>query len=199
MANADKPDDAEMLEPDGEPAQPPQAKRSERRRDNDDKPDRDDDEFDDRDDRDRRDDDYHPRGRKVHYDEDGYEITSDHSLWALFAHIGVFVVGFIAPLVIMIVYRQKSPFVVRHAKESLNHQISLTLLVFLFMAVGTAIGFGVWAATQEPAAGFITGYVLFMLGTVGIGIFNIVTLIMGTIAAANYREYRYPFTLRLIG
>src|SRR5438477_7156900 len=102
----DKPtDDAEMLEPDAEPAPPPQAKRSSRRRD-----DHDDDEYDDRDD------DYH-RGRKVHYDEDGSEITSEFAMWAVFAHIGVFLLGFIAPLVIWIAFRHKSPFVVRHAKE----------------------------------------------------------------------------------
>jgi uncharacterized protein len=184
------PDDAEMLEPDADPAPPPRAQRSQRRRD--------DDEYDDRD-RDRRDDEYHPRGRKVHYDEDGYEITSDHSMWALFCHIGVFAFGFISPLVILIVFRQRSPFVVRHAKESLNHQITLTLLVFLFMAVGTAIGFGVYLATQDGWAGFIVGYALAIIAAFAIGILNTVTLILATIAAAKYREYRYPFTMRLIG
>ncbi len=188
MPDDKTPDDPEMLDPDVAPDPPPQqAKRASRREDDDY-------------DRDDRDDDYHhPSGRKVHYDEDGYEITSEQSMWALFAHIGVFVVGFIAPLVILIIYNRKSSFVARHARESLNHQISLTLLVFLCMAVAVAIGFGVYAATQQPPAGLIVGYVLFLLSTVAVGIFNMVTLILATIAAAKYQNYRYPFTIRLIG
>jgi len=188
MADADKqPDDAEVLEPDQEPAPPPRAQRSRRPRD-----DEQDNGYDDRDD------DY-PRGRKAKYDEDGNEITSEMVMWAVFSHIGVFLLGFIAPLAIWIAFRHKSTFVVRHAKESLNHQISLTLLVFLCMAVAVAIGFGVYAATQEPPAGIIVGYVLFLLTSMAIGILNLVTLILATIAAGKYHEYRYPFTVRLIG
>ncbi len=198
----DKPDDAEVLEPD--PAPPPQqAKRSDRRRDDDDRDDdRDDDhddDHDDRDDRDDRDDDYHPRGRRAKYDEDGYEITSEFMMWAMFAHLGVLLLGFLAPLIILIAFRQKSPFVVRHARECLNHLLTVLMLNVLALGVGAAIGFGVYLATQEPLVSLIVGELVAVLPSMVIGIANIVFLILAGIAAGKGNDYRYPFTLRLIG
>ena len=192
----DTPDrrDEEVLVPDPDPVPPPRASRTagpDRPRD-----DRYDEEDDDEDDRDAA---YHPRGRYAKYDEDGYEITSEHTIWAVFAHIGVLIVGFIAPLVIWLVFTKKSPFVVRHAKESLNHQITLTGLIFLLYGVAVAVGFAVYGVTQEPIAGVIVGYVIALVSALFLGIANIVFMIMATIAASKAQHYRYPITIRLFG
>lgn len=196
MATDDKHDDAEVLQPDTEPALPPRAQRSRHR----------DDEHDDRDERDDRDDDYHPRGRKAKYDEDGNEITSDHTTWAMMSHLGVvigwFVFGplaFLAPLIIWLTYAQKSPFVVRHAKESLNHFISFILWMFLVIGVAAAIGFAVYGLSDSPVAGVITGYALGLIIYFALNITALVFSIFATVAASKGEEYRYRFTIRLIG
>lgn len=109
--------------------------------------------------------------------------TSEERTWALAAHIGSlvaawFAMGFLAPLLVLLVKGNDSPFVRRHAVESLNFQISL--LIYL---IATAI---LWL--------ILIGIVL----TVALAIFALVVIILATIAASNGQEYRYPITIRLI-
>ena len=109
--------------------------------------------------------------------------TSSERNWALAAHIGSlvaawFAMGFLAPLLVLLVKGGDSPFVRRHAVESLNFQISL--LIYL---IGTAI---LWL--------IVVGIFL----TIALGIFALVVIILATIAASNGQDYRYPLTIRLI-
>lgn len=109
--------------------------------------------------------------------------SSEERTWALSAHIGSlvaawFAMGFIAPLVVLLVKGKDSPFVRRHAVESLNFQISL--LIYL---VASAI---LWL--------IVVGIFL----TIALGIFALVVIILATMAASNGQEYRYPLTIRLI-
>lgn len=134
-----------------------------------------------------------------HYDEDGYEITSNDQMWAIFAHVGVFVVGFLAPLIIFFVQGDKSEFVKRHAKESLNHQIAITLYMFLWLFVAGLIGFVVGMVAESAAVGVIVGYGLFLPGMLAIVIKNTIVIILATLAASKYRPYRYPMSIRLLG
>ena len=59
--------------------------------------------------------------------------ASDERTWAMFAHVGcdLAVVGvamaFLGPLIVLLVQGPKSPFVRRHAVESLNFQITLLI------------------------------------------------------------------------
>ncbi|GAB2748164.1 DUF4870 domain-containing protein [Nocardioides pakistanensis] len=109
--------------------------------------------------------------------------TSEERTWALAAHIGSlvaawFAMGFIAPLVVLLVKGKDSPFVRRHAVESLNFQISL--LIYLVISV-------------------ILAFVLigiFLL--IALGIFALVVIILATMAASNGQDYRYPLNIRLI-
>jgi hypothetical protein len=149
---------------------------------------------------DRHDDEDDDRWRPArHYDEDGYEITSNDQLWAIFAHLGILVVGFFAPLIIMFMYAEKSKFVHRHAKESLNHQIAMILYTFLWLFIAVLVGLAVGGVSQSAAAGGITGYVMFLFGALALGIKNMIVVILATLAASKYQHYRYPMSIRLIG
>lgn len=149
---------------------------------------------------DRHDDEDDDRWRPArHYDEDGYEITSNDQMWAIFAHVGVFVVGILAPLIIFFVQGDKSAFVKRHARESLNHQISMILYYFLWLAVAGLIGLVVGMAAESAAAGFFTGYGLFILGILALVTMNTIVIILATLAASKYQHYRYPMSIRLLG
>ena len=55
--------------------------------------------------------------------------TSDEKTLALVCHIVTFVSAFIAPLIIYFLKKDESSFVTSHAKESLNFQITVLLLV----------------------------------------------------------------------
>jgi uncharacterized Tic20 family protein len=119
--------------------------------------------------------------------------TSEERNWALAAHIGSlvaawFAMGFLAPLIVLLVKGKESPFVRRHAVESLNFQIS----VLIYAIVGTIVSvvlvvvtFGVGAFVIVPVAIILAVLVL-------------VLIIVATVKAANGEDYRYPLTLRLV-
>lgn len=115
--------------------------------------------------------------------------TSEERNWALAAHVGVFVaawfaLGFLAPLAVMLVKGNSSPFVRRHSVESLNFQITL-LIAIVVGVVLTVITFGLGAVVVVPVG-------------LAVAVFALVVIILATIKAANGEEYRYPLNLRLI-
>jgi len=103
---------------------------------------------------------------------------SDQRLWATLAHIGPIIIGFVAPLVIWLVYRERGQYVADQSKEALNFQITV--------AIAAAIsGLLVFA---------IIGLVLLPI----VLIVALVLMIMAAIAANKGQAYRYPFSLRLV-
>ncbi|WP_402469268.1 DUF4870 domain-containing protein [Isoptericola aurantiacus] len=111
---------------------------------------------------------------------------SDERTWAIFAHIGPLLVGiisagwlgFVAPLVIWLVLRDRSAFVADQAKEALNFQITLL--------IGTAIG---WLTV-----GLLVGWLVLA----AVWVVGIVLAIIAAITVNRYEAYRYPLTLRLV-
>ena len=102
------------------------------------------------------------------------------------SHIGTLVsawiaLGLICPLVIWLLYRERSDYIRRHSLESLNFQI--TLLIYLAISV---------------VLGLITfGLLLFVL-LPALGIFALVVIVMATIAAGSGQDYHYPLTFRMV-
>ena len=116
-------------------------------------------------------------------------LTSEERTWALVAHVGTlvaawFAMGFICPLVIMLIKGNESPFVRRHAVESLNFQISLLIygtaaLLFSIFTIGLGL------------------IIVIPLGIAAV-VAALVFLIQASIKAANGEDYRYPLTLRFV-
>lgn len=96
---------------------------------------------------------------------------------ALLAHLGTFVGGFIAPLIVFLVEKQ-NPWVRHHAAEALNFQ--LTVLVALFVSIPLFL----------VIVGFFT-----MLATI---VCSYVFSIIGAVKAGRGEWYRYPITIRMI-
>lgn len=103
---------------------------------------------------------------------------SDERLWATLSHAGVILFGFIPPLIIWLVFRERSAFVNDQAKEALNWSI--------LMAIASFIG----AITTIAFIGFI------ILPVVGIAV--LVFGIIAAMAANKGQQYRYPFNWRII-
>ena len=98
--------------------------------------------------------------------------------WSLAAHLLVLVGGFLAPLIIWLVFKGRGPFLEHHAKESLNFQITVTIamvvaFVLMFVLVGIVL-------------------VLALLP------WMFILPIIAAVKANNGEWYRYPLTLRLI-
>lgn len=113
------------------------------------------------------------------------EPTSDERTMAMLAHLSAFagfvlpVLGHIGgPLIILLVRGGSSPFVSYHAREALNFNITIAILVAISIVL-----------------------FLVLIGFVLLPIVGIVWFIMTLVAAFKARDglgYRYPFTLRLI-
>ena len=101
--------------------------------------------------------------------------TSDEKTMAILSHVLTLAVGFLAPLIIYLIKKDESSFVTSHAKESLNFQITIFIII---------------------AALFITVIGILLVWIVGI--LALVLVIMATIKASEGKLYRYPFSLRLI-
>ncbi len=99
------------------------------------------------------------------------------------AHLGSlvtawFALGLVAPLIVLLVKGGDSPFIRRHAVESLNFQINALVYSVVF---GLLIFVGI-------------GLVLLPL----YGLFYLICVVIATMRASSGRDYRYPLTLRLV-
>lgn len=109
--------------------------------------------------------------------------SSNEKNWALAAHIlplftGVFLCGFLPPLVIYLVKRDESPFVADQAKESLNFQITVFVAsLFFILLILICIG---------------------ILLLIALLVAEIVLCLVAAIRASEGKLYRYPFAIRLI-
>ncbi len=97
----------------------------------------------------------------------------DERMWAMLAHIGAVILGFIAPLIVLLVQGEKSPFTRANAVESLNFQISLLIVGIPLTIITCGLG-----------------AVIFLVG--------IVFEIIGGIKANGGEAYRYPVAIRLV-
>ncbi|HET6739449.1 MAG TPA: DUF4870 domain-containing protein [Kribbella sp.] len=109
--------------------------------------------------------------------------------WAMVAHAGVVVaawiaMGFLCPLIVWLVFRNRSEFVRGHAVESLNFQISL-LIYSAVASVLIYLTFGFGAVIVVPV--LVVG-----------GIVALVLVILAALAAFGGKGYVYPLTIRLV-
>ncbi|HLR38138.1 MAG TPA: DUF4870 domain-containing protein [Chitinophagaceae bacterium] len=101
--------------------------------------------------------------------------SSDEKTLGLLAHVITFISAFIGPLVIYLLKKEESSFVTDHAKESLNFQITVAIVVIVLTlsVVGT---FLLWI----------------------VGIIAMIWVIVATIKASEGKIYRYPLAFRFI-
>ena len=107
-------------------------------------------------------------------------------LWATLTHVsaligivvGVGTIGWLGPLIIFLVLKDRSPFVRRHAATTLNFQIT--------MAIAAIVAVFLWVV--------LVGFLI----TAAIYVITIVFSIIAAIAANRGQEYTYPLSLKLI-
>lgn len=124
--------------------------------------------------------------------------TKDERNWAMFAHLSAIAAGlifsfttipafgFVGPLVIWLMKRDESPFVADQAKEALNFNISIGIVLFAMWVLAMLL---IWT--------IVVPFIMFPLMAI-VGLIALVLVIVAAIKASNGEVYRYPFTLRLI-
>lgn len=120
---------------------------------------------------------------------------SDERMWGMLSYLLCLIAGFIAPLIIYFVYRDRSNFVRDTSKEALNLQITAAIV-----GVTATFGlffFGVIFSIAVPPVGAIMFLVWFIL-IIGYQIAVITFEIIGAVRAYNGVVYRVPLILRLV-
>ena len=133
-------------------------------------------------------------------------LTVEDKRWAAAPHISALACGFLlpggavfAPLAIWFLRRRADAFGVRHAKEAINFNLSL----FLY-TMGAAGALLVVMVVMALTGNLSEGGDWSPIGTVGMVLAGIMVLawivfsIKATVCALKGREYRYPFTLRIV-
>lgn len=119
-----------------------------------------------------------PYAAQQPYGQPGGLSQSDERMYALFAHLGGIFFSFLVPLIIWMMFRERSRFVDSQGKEALNFQITL------------AIAYVVGLITSVIFIGFFI--------IIAAGIYALVCGIMAALAVNRGEDYRYPWAFRFI-
>jgi uncharacterized Tic20 family protein len=103
---------------------------------------------------------------------------SDARLWAMLGQLGGIVLGFIGPLIVMLVFGPRNAFVKKESTEALNFQITVL------------IGYLVSFVLMLVFIGFILFFVVWVLA--------IIFCVIAAIKNNQGIEYRYPINIRLV-
>jgi uncharacterized Tic20 family protein len=103
---------------------------------------------------------------------------SDEKLWALLAHVSIPFIWFIGPLIVYLIYKDRSPWLKEASTEALNFSILYSIASFVC-----------WMLTAV-----LIGAILLPLVFIGALIF----CILAALAANRHELYRYPINWRIM-
>ena len=108
------------------------------------------------------------------------DVSQDDKTMAMIGHLSGIVAGFIGPLVIWLINKDKTDkdWLIGQAKEALNFQITVALAWIVAIALSV----------------LLIGFLLYPVILIG----NIVLCIIAGMKANEGVDYRYPFAIRLI-
>lgn len=111
---------------------------------------------------------------------------ADEKLWAMLGHLGGIVLGFVAGLVVYLIYKDRSHYLKEQGAEAFNFQIT----VLIGIVAGSIITFVLALVTGGLLAFVNLGFLAWVAG--------LVLAIVAGLAANRHENYRYPFALRLL-
>lgn len=115
--------------------------------------------------------------------------------WAMLCHlsalsgfIGIPFGHIVGPLIVWVIFRDRSAFVDDQGRESLNFQLSFTIYSLVLLMVSVIVGL--------LTCGL--GLFVFIPAVIAFGIGELVLVIMASVAANNGEAYRYPYTIKFL-
>ena len=120
---------------------------------------------------------------------------SDEKLWGMLSFLLAIIAGFLAPLIIYFVYRERSAFVRAASREALNLQIT-SMIVSIGGGIAFLITGVIFGIAFPPIAAVM--FVLWLVFYIAYAVFVLVLDIVGAMRANSYEVYEVPFILRLV-
>ena len=103
---------------------------------------------------------------------------SDEKLWALLSHLSIPFFGFVVPLVVYLVFRDRSRWLKDSALEALNFSILYTIAI--------------------TASAILTVALIGLLLLPLVWVLAVVLCLLAAVAASRHELYRYPLNWRLV-
>jgi len=121
---------------------------------------------------------------------------------ALFAHLAsfgslIFPFGnIIGPMIVWLIKKDQSAFVDEHGKESLNFQITYTII--LLILVGLGAGFAISSGFRGFEGGIALSIIFFLILIIFYALMALVFVIIAAVKASKGEMFRYPMSIRFI-
>jgi uncharacterized protein len=117
---------------------------------------------------------------------------SDERMWGMFGHLSAIAASFLTlpflgPLIVFLVFKDRSGFVRGHSAEALNMTISL-----IIYEIALSIVLGIITVVTLGIGSFL----FFLLGVPAL--VALVFTILAAVAANQGRVYRYPLIIRMV-
>ena len=128
--------------------------------------------------------------------------TNEEKNSALFAHLAsfgslIFPFGnIIGPMIVWLIKKDQSEFVDEHGKESLNFQITYTIV--LLILVGLGAGFAISSGFQGFEGGIAISIIFFLILIIVYALMALVFVIIAAVKASKGEMFRYPMSIRFI-
>jgi uncharacterized protein len=124
---------------------------------------------------------------------------------AWICHLGGLLTWIILPLIMMIIKKGRSAFVVHHAREALNFQITMVVAGLVAILPAVIAGVALHAVTVGgalpglvgPVASLSVGFLVWFALICLVSIWETVWAIVAMVVAARGRLYYYPLNIRL--
>ena len=104
--------------------------------------------------------------------------ASDEKLWALLSHVSIPFFGFVVPLVVYLVFKDRSAWLKDSATEALNFSILYTIAI--------------------TASGILTAFLIGLVLMPLVWIVAVVFCVLAAVASNRHELYRYPVNWRLV-
>jgi len=129
--------------------------------------------------------------------------TQEEKNSGMFAHLAsfgsmIFPLGnIIGPMIVWLVKKDQSEFVDEHGKESLNFQITYTIIILILLGLGA--GFAISSGFQGFEGGIAISIIFFITIIIFYALFALVLVIIAAVKASKGEMFRYPMSIRFIG
>lgn len=110
--------------------------------------------------------------------------AAEESRWSVLAHLSG-LLSFVGPLVVWLVFRDRSDAVDREAKEALNAQITYAAAALALYIVGAVLA-------------IVLIGVAFIIAASIVQLFALIIAIVAAVKANSSGRYRYPLTYRFL-
>lgn len=129
----------------------------------------------------------HPEGAYQQGSAGYWHADPDERQMAMWNGVGILLLGWLMPLIIFVIYKDRSAFVREHSRQMLNTNISYSLYL-----IGLAVVFGIITIVTLGFGAIV--FVLYFVPVIALYIFAIISAVRGN----NGEGYRAPLTIDMV-